>query len=244
MDRKRIIPFLLLGSLLCSNPVMAGGDDDFGIWTTIEVEKKFDKKWSAAADVEYRTYDNVNKTDRVSVGVSASYKFAKWLKADAGYSYLHSYQEEEETKKGNLVLDYWYPRHRVNVSFTGSFEWKRFKFSLRERWQYTYRPQQYAEKYESDGVTRMDDELIKGKAEHMVRSRLQVEYDIAKCPFTPYASCEFYHNLEGIDKTRLSVGTEYKINKKHTLELCYCYQDRAHEEIDNHVLGFGYKFKF
>lgn len=244
MDRKRIIPLLFISLLACNTPIQAE-DDDFGVWTTVTAEKKIDKKWSATVEGEYRTHDGVSTTDRWSAGISAEYKITKWLKADAGYSFLHSYKEEEVTKKGNIVLDYWQPRHRVNVSLTGSLEWKRFKFSLRERWQYTYRPQKFVEKYASDGVTRMDDEQVKGKAEHMMRSRLQVEYDIAKCPLTPYASCELYHNLDGIDKTRWTVGTEYKINKKHAVEVCYRYQNKADEdETNGHVLGIGYKFKF
>lgn len=46
-------------------------------------------------------------------------------------------------------------------------------------------------------------------------------------------------------KTRWTVGTEYKINKKHSFDLYYRYQDHEDDdETNGHVLGVGYKFKF
>lgn len=244
MDRKRVIPLMMLAATLCSTTAKAQSDD-WGVWTTVTVEKKLTKKWSVNAEGEYRTRDGVSATERWSGAIGTDYKFFKWLKADIGYTYIHSRQPGETTKKGNIIPGHWLPRHRFNASITGSIEWNRFKFSLRERWQYTYRPQQYVEKYDKDDGTRKNDELVKAKAEHMVRSRLQIEYDIAKCDFTPYVSCELYHNSYGIDKTRWTAGTEYKINKKHSVEAYYRYQDKADDDESNgHVIGVGYKFKF
>lgn len=234
---------MLAGALCCTNA--QAQSEDWGVWTTVSVEKKLTKKWSVNAEGEYRTRDGVSATERWSGAISTDYKLFKWLKADIGYTYIHSRQASETTKKGNIIPGHWLPRHRFNASLTGSVEWNRFKFSLRERWQYTYRPQQFVEKYDKDNGKRKDDELVKGKAEHMVRSRIQVEYDIAKCDFTPYVSCELYHNSYGIDKTRWTAGTEYKINKKNSVEAYYRYQDKADDDESNgHVIGIGYKFKF
>ena len=51
----------------------------------------------------------------------------EWMKLWAEYS-----------KK---CAEYWGVRHRFNVSLTGSWKINRLELSLRERWQYTYRPE-------------------------------------------------------------------------------------------------------
>ena len=48
--------------LLC--PLLAHAQsDDFGIWTTVNVEKKIDKKWSAKGEVEFRSRNNSSTAD-------------------------------------------------------------------------------------------------------------------------------------------------------------------------------------
>lgn len=246
MDLKRLIPAMAAVALtLAASPARAAGEDDeLGVWASVNAEKKLTKKWNLFAEGEFRTQDGVSAVERWSLAVGTDYRLLKWLKADASYTFIHSYREEEITGKGNIIPSYWLPRHRVNVSLSGSVKWNRFKFALRERWQYTYRPQQFVEKYDPNG-NRKDDEKVKGKGEHMMRTRLQVEYDIAKCDFTPYASCELYYNTYGTEKTRWTVGTEYKINKKNSVEAYYRYQNHSDEdEANGHVIGIGYSVKF
>lgn len=62
-------------------------------------------------------------------------------------------------------------------------------------------------------------------------------------------SYEFSNNLaDGIDleKTRLQVGTEWKVTKKHRLDVAYIFENGSDgEHNDNlHVISVGYKFKF
>ena len=73
-----------------------------------------------------------------------------FLKADGGYTFIYSHRPGEMTKKGNYVSDYWSPRHRMYLSLTGKLNWQRFEFSLRERYQYTYRTSQLVSKYDGD----------------------------------------------------------------------------------------------
>ena len=50
---------------------------------------------------------------------------------------------------------------------------------------------------------------------------LQVEYNIRKCAFTPYTSCELSYSLNEIgafEKLRWTLGTEWKLSKKHALD--------------------------
>lgn len=64
--------------------------------------------------------------------------------------FIYSHRPGEMTKKGNYVSDYWSPRHRMYLSLTGKLNWQRFEFSLRERYQYTYRTSQLVSKYDGD----------------------------------------------------------------------------------------------
>lgn len=90
-----------------------------------------------------------------------------------------------------------------------------------------------------------------GKTTHYLRSRLSAEYDIRHCPLTPYAAVEWSHSLDdamALAKTRLTLGTDWKISKKHSVSLAYIYQDGAGDDDSGtnniHVIEVGYKFSF
>lgn len=215
------------------------------LWSSISAEKKITKQWSAAAEVEYRSLPGFDGTDRVSIGLSADYQILPYVKVDAGYIFMNCHSEERWTAKKNFIPAYWYFRHRTFVSATGKMKFGMFTISLRERWQYTYRPEKSVPKFEADGETPKADEVVKGKGINVLRSRLLVEYNIKPIKLSPYASIELYHSGKGLDKTRYTVGIQYKITKKHSVEAYYRYQDHSDEdEMDGNIIGLGYKYKF
>ena len=266
--------------LLATSAVVA--QSDFGVWTSIEGSTKLNKKMELSLEGEYRTQDMSTMTERVSGAVNLSFKdknFLPFLKADVGYTYMYmQYMGDTEVKyqtddEGNYILDaedelipkhmnvdaaYWTARHRATASLTGSFKWGRAKFSLRERYQYTYRMAAQCdrtryyyfapfEQWDMENPEYMVDEKL-AKSDHKLRTRLQVSYDIKKCPFEPFAEVEVYNELDNafaLDKVRYTVGTEYKINKENKLKVFYRYQDYADiDEVSGHVLGLGYAFEF
>lgn len=239
----------LLAVFLCT--MVAGvyaQSDDFGIWTSAEVKKKIFPGFDASVEGEFRTRDGVDNVERWSAGAGVAYRITSFLKADGGYTFIYSHSPGEMTKKGNYVSDYWSPRHRMYLSLTGKLNWQRFEFSLRERYQYTYRTSQLVSKYDGDDGSQKADEEITGKGKNVLRSRLQAEWNIKKSRFAPYASCELYHSMSdswALDKTRWTLGTGYKINKKNSLDFFYRYQNHADDdETNGHVVGAGYTFKF
>ena len=256
---------------------------DFGVWTSIEGSTKLNKKLELSLEGEYRTQDMSAMTERVSGAVNLSYKdknFLPFLKSDVGYTFMYmQYMGDTEVKfqtddEGNYIFDaednlipkhmnvdaaYWTARHRATASLTGSFKWGRAKFSLRERYQYTYRMAAQCDRtryyyfahpfneWDMENPDQMVDEKL-AKSDHKLRTRLQVSYDIKGCPFEPFAEVEVYNELDNafaLDKVRYTVGTEYKINKKNKLKAFYRYQDYADiAEVSGHVLGLGYAFEF
>lgn len=290
---KNVRRFLGVGCLLLAT-FTAVAQSDFGVWTSVEASTKLNKQFELSLEGEYRTQDNSMNTERIATGISLSYKNKKvpFLKADVGYSTMSMYSlgetniKYETDDEGALELDkdgnptpkhmnvdapYWYTRHRATASLTGSVKWGRFKFSLRERYQFTHRMGAYCDRErwyyspyhvmfpddipeyfidddpESDSYSYMTN-VKKAKSDHKLRSRLAVSYDIKNCAFEPFAEVEVYNQLDkafAYDKVRYTIGTEYKINKEHKVKVYYRYQDYADiDEVSGHVLGLGYAFEF
>lgn len=231
-------------------PVVRGyaQSDDVGVWISTEVKKKIFPGFDAYAEGEFRTRDGLGSVERLAATAGVSYRLMPWLKADGGYTFIYSNRLGELTKKANWISSYWSPRHRLSVSLTGRYIWKRVEFSLRERYQFTYRTPLSVPKYDGDNGMRKADEEISGKSKNVLRSRLQAEWNIRKSPFSPYVSCELYHSMTDgwiLDKTRWTLGTGYKVSKKHAFDFFYRYQNHSDEdEANGHVWGAGYKLKF
>ena len=256
---------VLLFTLHCSLFPASAQQDDFGLDFSLEAQKKIDKKWSVSLEGELRTRNNAQTNDRWSVGVGVDYKATKWLKASAGYNFLYdnydriSYfdAEDDEVDDGDADegdpkkrAQYWQGRHRFNVALTLSKKLVGdFKFSLRERWQYTYRPAYTVDERWSYLKNAYDgkEKTYCGKGKNVLRSRLQVEYDKSKAKLTPYASVELF-NAKSLEKIRYQAGVDWSITKQHAIGAFYRYQhiidDDEGLEADRHLIGLSYKIKF
>lgn len=245
------IPLLVLA--LVSMGQTSFAQSEGGLLLEAEAEKKITKNFSLSLGADMRTRNNFKTMDRWSMGLNMSYKFNKWLKADAGYTLLNSNFHEKISYKSSGGLNHWRPsywgvRHRINASLAGSYKFSNnIKLSLRERWQYTWRPEKTVSRWDFDDE-QWEDKVRNGKAKHQLRSRLQIEYDKKKAILTPYANAELY-NSWNIEKVRYTLGTDIRLNKQHSLNLFYRFQDIRQTDADDydpdmHYLGIGYKFKF
>jgi long-subunit fatty acid transport protein len=225
--------------------------DDFGIWTEASIEKKLSKKLTIDADAELRTRDDgFGEIDRWSVGIGASYKLTKWLKASVGYALLDDNNHKLNDKQTKYA-DYWGLRHRLNVSLTASQDFGDLTVSLRERWQYTYRPEKTVKRYSNvdnddyDFGEYRDDHTYAGKGSNKWRNRLQLKYKLTK-QWRPFVNAESTIGGSGLDKMRYALGTEYRLSKQHSFELRYLYQHVYKDDTEGncHVLGIGYSYSF
>ena len=88
-----------------------------------------------------------------------------------------------------------------------------------------------------------------GKTSHILRSRVKLSIDKKGLNWEPYVSFETHNNLGekwNLDKYRLVVGTDYNINKQHSIGLGYVFN---HENDDDgnmniHAISVGYRYKF
>jgi hypothetical protein len=160
-------------------------------------------------------------------------------------------------------------KHRLSFDLSSKVKVGRFTFSLRERYQFTHSMNKDIERvrYREEVPAGFDystpvhpfggyewfeaevgEDHKNHKNNHLLRSRIGVEYDIKKCPLTPFATYEIKTQLQkggATEETRLIVGTDWKLNKKNTLSIAYVFNDAHYSDDANvHALSIGYKFKF
>lgn len=181
---------------------------------------------------------------------------------------------EAEFNGYNVDHGYWRNKHRATFDITGKLPLGRFTLSLRERYQFThyvattinrtrYRTQIDSSMIANGGYTgdytefqgkyfaktKVVENEKKAKNRHYLRSRLQLEYNIRHCAWTPYIACEMSNDLSDalqLDKTRYTIGAEWKITKQHRLDFAYLYEDGADDDAlsNNHAISISYKWKF
>lgn len=255
------VALMLIACLLTT--IAAQAQSEGGLLLSGEVSKKIDRKWTLGMEADFRTRHDFKTVDRWSIGLAADYKLTKWLKADAGYSLLdYNMREKVEhytSSKGNAKVhwrpSYWGFKHRFHASLTASHKFScGLKLSLRERWQYTYRPSKEVTRWTfredaTDADMRLDDDYVRSaKGKNQLRSRLEVQWDKKRALLTPFASMELY-NSWAIEKIRYTAGTDIRLDRKNSLSLFYRFQnmknaDEEDYDPDMHLIGIGYKLKF
>ena len=224
--------FLLLLTGLSGTAV--GQTTDFGLWNDVEISKKFNNGMTLSFVEEFRLRNELRTVDKFQSDLDLSYKINNFLNAGISYTLINYYHPGN---KSHDYLNYWETRHRFNINAEGEYNLGRFKFSLRERFQTTYRV--------LDSLSTAD---INPKL--LLRSKLSVTYNIPKIPVEPFAFCEFFQVLNGpmksqIEEYRFSAGLKYKISKKMSLKTSYLYSDEFDDEEGQraNVVTFGLSYK-
>lgn len=244
---------LAAAALILTSALPMTAQSEGGMYMSVEAEKKIDKKLSVSLEAATRSRNNFKTMDRWSLDLGAEYKLNKWLKAEAGYMLIDQNNREKINYKTTGAYDTWRPsywqlRHRVYASLTGTLKLgNNFKVALRERWQYTYRPEITTQRWDFDDEA-WEDKVRTGKGKNQLRSRFEIAYDKKRALFTPYANIELYNGW-GIEKVRYTVGTDIRLSKQHQLGVFYRFQDMKQVDADEydpnmHYIGIGYKFKF
>ncbi len=259
MESRTLILFLLLLPL----PAWAGGDD-FGVWTEIGVQKVLPRNFTIGLEGELRTRDTSTKVDRIGLGVNAGYKLNKYVKFGVAYNFMESYKDGKTTikyksdgetiKNVHVTPNYWRPKHRLSVEVTPSVKvFHMLRLSLRERYQYTRKEEvsltRYKYKYDlgtGEWPRENDPKLKEAKDSHILRSRLKLEIDKKKLKWSPFVSAEtqnYFRHME-LRNVRAAAGTEYKFNKRNSVNAAYVFTYYKEDAYRMHALSVGYDFKF
>ena len=119
----------LVVAVLCIVPAFLHAQEkDFTTWASAGFKYKVKPAFTLSGKLEWRTKDDLGKTDRWGLKVGGSYKLLPFLKLGAGY----------ETHYRNRGADGWKFRHRYRLEGTLSARVQRVKLSLRERFQHTF----------------------------------------------------------------------------------------------------------
>ena len=221
-----ILAFILF---LCPEAVIAQASD-WGLWTTVGIEKKLNKRWDIGFGSEYRWKEGTALTDQVRGSLDIDYKPWKFLKFGAGYVLI----ADKKKKKDIFVY-----RHRFKLDATASYKLKRITASWRLRMQATL-----YDKTEMD-----DDELDNYR--WVARNRFGLKYNVPKLPLKPYAQFEVFNRMfsditPGYYKNRISAGVEIGVGKRHELDIGYKRNSEVSddERFNFDVISIGYKFMF
>ena len=198
---------------------------DFGLWTSFEAEKKIVKNLEAQMGFSNRLKDNLNQRDETYADIGISYRY-RILDFGTGYRFTNNNKD---------MPDFVYS-HRLIYQLRLRPDWDRISFDLRARYQSQYFGLQSSET---------------GKIpENFFRNRVKVSYDIKKSDFEPSASYELFYRLSKYlpakyERSRLTMGLEYSINKNNAVELSYIlYQTFNNSNPTlNHIVSLQYKIE-
>lgn len=124
--RRKIVSVFVM--LCVTSQFLQAQEEDFTSWLNAGFEYKVKPAFVISTDLEWRTKNDLNRTDRWGIGVGGEYLFLPFLKFGAGYE-LH-YRNRGESG--------WEFRHRYRVDGTLSTHLQHLKLSLWERLQHTF----------------------------------------------------------------------------------------------------------
>jgi len=226
---KLIILFLFISFHLWSQT------DDFGVWTTLELEKKL-MRWSFTTEAELRTLHDSKDVARWNLELGAVFDISKHLKIGASYQFIYFHDFK--------YADY-QPRNRFILYLTGKKKFGNFSISLRERAQMTT-------KDDSDRIKKSGKiDTYKMNPEYSWRNRVKVAYYFETARFEPAFSFESFYSLKNpdgntFDDLRYSLSITYYINKHQEIEI-YGLIDKeinVKNPVKTSVAGFGYNYSF
>lgn len=233
-------------------------------------------RFSAGISTSYKPW----KFLKLGIGYNFLYSYRpdKYKNKDEGEEFA-----DEWTRGYNHTPEYWFPRHRFCAEATGSIKlWSWLKVSLRERYQLTYCKSRSVDKlkhreinekkYDFDEdwneitwydktVTDVVETTVKPSfTDQVLRSRIKLEFDKKRNPFSPFVSAELHNSVKAGDrmllqKIRAAVGSSYKFRKHHEVSLAYIITFDINEIDDEtnevvrlhdrmHTINVGYKYSF
>lgn len=197
---------------------------DLETWSSATFQIKFNEKLSLSLSPQLRLQENSSKLEKYFADLKMDYELNKNLEFSLGYRFL------SESKNSGIQ---W--AHRYNIDGKYKFEINRFNGYLRLRYQ--------------SGIAFNDDK--ENVWENHFRLKTKVDYNIKDWKIDPYISGEIFRlsgkNVDAqFDKIRLTIGSSYKFNKKHSISFFYGGEKQLNTTYPKttYIVGLGYKFTF
>ncbi len=210
---KQLLIILILLPFITKSQVVS----DARLWTAFSISKKF-KDLELTLSEEYRRDENFSHTDKVFTELGAEYEI-DYLK---GLSVFSNYRFSRENDYETINYDI---SHRIDFGLNYKYKLDKIQFDLKTKMQ--------IESAASD----------KNNPTYN-RSKLTLKYKLNKS-INPFVSYEFFYQLNDervINRTRLSTGLKYDINKKSGIKLFYTFENKFNTNNlqHNHIYGISY----
>ncbi|MDF1673275.1 MAG: DUF2490 domain-containing protein [Vicingaceae bacterium] len=187
---------------------------DARLWTAISINKEFDK-FELSFNEEFRLDENMSHIDKVFSELGASYKILKGF--DVSFNYRFSRENDYET--GNYDLN-----SRIDLGLSYKHKINDFRISNRLKYQ-----TETANPYENNPT--------------YLRNKLTTSYKLND--IAPFISYEFFYQFNEesvINRTRISIGSKYKLNKNNSIKMFYIFEDKFNTTRlkHSHIYGINY----
>lgn len=190
---------------------------DAKLWTSVTVNKKYnDFKFSISEELRFN--ENISHVDKVFTELGVQYKVSAVKGLYLGLNYRFNRDNDYESENYDF-------NQRIDFSLAYKYKLNDFKLSFRTKMQSKTAP------------SNENNPLFN-------RNKLSIRYKANKI-FAPFISYEFFYQFNDqntINRTRVSMGTSYKINKRNNLKLFYTFENRFNTNNlrNNHIWGISY----
>lgn len=210
----------IIALMMVMIPSLHAQTAEYGVWLGVEGEKKITKRIDADFNLQARTFDNGTSMAQWLAETGLTYEACKYVDLALMYRFIADY-------KDNDGVEY---KHRWYGDVKGKIDINRFELSSRIRYQQQYNITK------SSGV------------ETTIRNKWTLEYNINKCPVSPFVSAEAFAPADDaqfdIEEWRYMIGMTWKINKKQSFEAAWLSDREDGESINLNVLSLSWKNKF
>ena len=214
---KRCLLLLLLLSI-CLPYNRLWGMDGTTVAFKASLSGKIYRNFSFLIEEDIRSRSDLRQMEWFLTTGEVNYRINRYLKTGVGYMSLCKYKAADEL------------RNRYYLYATGAYPVGRFTFSIRERFQSTYK-------------------VGGDHPKNYLRSMFNVSYKIGKTGLAPFAYIELfndtgYQGKMSTDRIRFSAGSDYKLNKHSALQLYY--RNHIYNAYDpvNYKQSFGLSYSY
>lgn len=221
--RRLFASFIIAGILLSLQPVNAQMVmvRDFQFWPSVGISKSIGDHWSVSIEEQLRLEQDATQMDEFLTHLGVNYSPWKGIRIGLGARGIRHL-----TNSGDYEN-----RVRLNLDV-------RFRYEI-DRLDLTYRAR-YQTRWDEDEVLWLN----------RFRNRVQVDYNIAKCKFDPFAYVELFLNtpgreILGYNGFRLAAGVNWKISKSHRIKPFYMFEREVGDyyPVTFHRLGLNYELR-
>ena len=220
---KRIIFLSVL--LFIQFHIMLSQQKDFKLWTGVKVKTELFNTVDLFVEEQLRLKSNATIIDKYFTEVGLGYDITDNIDFSIFYRYTRQ----------NYTIGPYIPKHRFYTDLSYKKNIRRFKASLRSR-------------YESKDYVNNDREENFYSGNYS-RNKFAVEYAHRKYPLAFSIANEWFYQInkrqkDKFDQVRIEFGLEYIINAKNGISISYKIDNEINVEFpeNNYILQIGYSY--